>query len=54
MNGSGLTRELKHIIWSYDRIKGEATHTLGVQRERLKFEKQPSQTIVRGAYAAIS
>ena len=25
--------------------------TLGLQRERRKFEKQPSQTIVRGANA---
>ena len=28
--------------------------TLGLQRERRKFEKQPSQTIVRGANAANS
>jgi hypothetical protein len=28
--------------------------TLGLQRERRKFEKQPSQTIVRGAYAVNS
>ena len=33
--------------------KTEVILTLGVQRERRKFEKQPSHTMVKGAYAVI-